>query len=341
MMSTLPDPPTLTTATTAINSASPSLSSISTSSDDAPQLSFEYIWDDEGNFVRLSKRPLEEEERAQIDASINVEDATGTPKNNTDTHLSDVLGNERTYDNPQSIASVLSHSVSSVPQQTSNMASSRPFNRAVSGPAVTPGGHRPSLLVAGDRPLVRARRVPIEEKRKQDAELERRDREEEEREREGKKLRLREKEKENWATGADAYVRGESLAFFSSNTRVSSILTRPSSYNDIPTPPDHRASASLSSSLTRTYSDPYPLATPELPQHEYHSQPQPPAQSLSQEPAPYRSRRPLSKQQRVLGVSRPTGKDVRTSGGSVDVRTSAGSTEASSMCSPVCRAFPF
>ena len=173
----------------AMTGASASPSSISTSSDDAPQLSFDCIWDDEGNYVRLPKRSQEEQEQTGNDTV--ADNATGTPQNNAVSRPNDMLCNEQTAGSAPSIASVLSHSVSSLPQQIPNPTSSRPFNRAISGPAVTPGGYRASLLVAGERPLVRARRVPVEEKRKQDAEMERHEREEAEREREAKKVRMK------------------------------------------------------------------------------------------------------------------------------------------------------
>ena len=206
----------------------PSISSISTSSDEAPQLSYDYIWHDDGNFDRLSKRSPEAQEKEQIETSTLVEKVTGVPQNKPDSHANDLPCNENTSDNAQATASVLSHSVSSLSQQVPSSTSSRPFNRAVSGPVVTPGGYRASLLVAGERerPLVRARRVPIEEKRRQDAEMERRDREETEREREGKKLRLREKEKENWATRMDPPPMGAFLRVSPPETRVFSISTR-------------------------------------------------------------------------------------------------------------------
>ena len=189
-----------------MTAASPSLSSASISSDDAPQLSFEYIWDDEGNFVRLSKRGTTTEPNEPTAHD------TGTQLQTHDAHLSDVLGNERTAENAQSISSVLSLSYNApsvVENPPSAAPASRPFQRAVSGPVVTPGNHRATLLSASERPLGRARRVPIEEKRKEEMELARKRREEEDREREARRQRLREKEKENWAGGTDLHVKGE------------------------------------------------------------------------------------------------------------------------------------
>ncbi|KAF8583164.1 hypothetical protein K439DRAFT_1412429 [Ramaria rubella] len=301
-MTTLQGLPSLTSDIPSLPSASPSLSSISTSSDDAPQLSFEYIWDDEGNYVRLSKRPSTVEGMQHVE--LQTDEATGPPQGNAHTDLNSLLGNERTAENAQSIASVLSlsHSASSVPQSMpSTTPAARPFQRAVSGPIVTPGGQRTNLLTASERPIVRARRVPIEEKRKEEAEFARRDREEEEREREARRLRMREKEKENWAGGIDIYAK------------------------------DHHMPAPLSSSLTRTHSDPLPPHMTNLEQSELQSHSQP------LESVPYRSRRPPSKQQRVLSaVPRPVGKDslsVRTSAGSMESRASGASVEASRACS--------
>ena len=324
-MSTHPELPTLTADIPAMPTPSPSLSSISTSSDDAPQLSFEYIWDDDGNFVRLSKRGIVAEDKEQnntqpIDAEV--------PSQTSDALLNDVLGNDRTAENAQSISSVLSFS-HNVPSTRETLSStpplSRTFQRAVSGPVVTLGTQRSSLLPAGERPLVRARRVPIEEKRKEEAEFARKTREEEEREREVRKLRMREKEKENWAGGVDVYVKGESNSSPAAKYALFFVFTR------ILCPEHHARSSLASSSLARTQSDPSPslLPVPEQPEH----------RSSQLQPAdyvPYRQRRPLSKQQRVLSaVPRVVGKEspgVRTSSGSIETRTSAGSVEASRAC---------
>ena len=119
----------------------------------------------------------------------------------------------------QSISSVLSLSYNA-PSVMENLPSaapaSRPFQHAVMGPVVTPGSHRASLLSASERPLGRARRVPIEEKRKEEVELARKHREEEDHECEACRQCLREKEKENWAGGTDLHVKGEcnQLYFF-------------------------------------------------------------------------------------------------------------------------------
>jgi hypothetical protein len=208
--------------------ASPSLSSISTSSDDAPQLSFEYIWDDEGNFVRLSKRGTATEYNEQ---SNTQPEANESAQIQTSEALSgDVLGNERTAETAQSVSSVLSvsYNAPSVAENVSSAApASRPFQRAVSGPVVTPGSHRASLLSANERPLGRARRVPIEEKRKEEVEMARKHREEEEREREARRLRMRDKEKENWAGGVDAYVKGQCHYLYPIRDASISCLSRP------------------------------------------------------------------------------------------------------------------
>jgi hypothetical protein len=208
-MSTLQERPTLAADTPAMLTTSPSMSSISTSSDDAPQLSFEYIWDDDGNFVRISKTGPSAENIAQHSTQP---DASATPLPTNDTLLNDVLGNEHTAENAQSIASVLSLSqnATSVRENLSSPDSaSRQFQRTVSGPVVSSTSQRASLLTPGARPLVRARRVPIEEKRKEEAEMDRKNREEEEREREARRLRMREKEKENWFGGIDVHAKGE------------------------------------------------------------------------------------------------------------------------------------
>lgn len=191
-----------------MTTASSSVSSLSTSSDDAPQLSFEYIWDDEGNFVRLSKRGTTSEENEPS----NARPSKDAPLQTNETLSNDVLGNERTVEKAQSIASVLSHSYnppSGGEDRANIVPTPRAFQRAVSGPVVTPSHQRAGLLSASERPLGRARRVPIEEKRKEEADLARKHREEEEREREARRLRMREKEKENWAVGVDGYVKGE------------------------------------------------------------------------------------------------------------------------------------
>ncbi|KAF8517213.1 hypothetical protein JB92DRAFT_3095443 [Gautieria morchelliformis] len=84
-MSTLQELPTLTAETPAILTTSSSMSSISTTSDDDPQLSFEYI--------------------AQDNTQPDALEAT-LPTN--DTLLNDVLGNKPTAEHAQSITSVLS-----------------------------------------------------------------------------------------------------------------------------------------------------------------------------------------------------------------------------------------
>ncbi|KIJ29226.1 hypothetical protein M422DRAFT_269409 [Sphaerobolus stellatus SS14] len=259
-------------------SVSPSLSSISTSSDDAPQLSFEYHWDDEGNYHRVSKRSPEEKTVEQ-DILAAIEEPEAQPNTNH-VLLNDLLGNDRTAENPQSIASVLSRSRSaSASQDFLSVAppSARPFGRTSSTPAVPLSG-RSSLLTATDRPMSRARRVQIpstsDAKRKEEAEV----------------FRRIEHDKENWAGGQ--------------------------SYGKV-------AEVPLSSSLTRTQSDPSPHL-PEQPEAPLHPQPI--------ENVPGRQRRPMSKQQRVLGaVSRPSGKEslARTSGGSSDIRSISNSVEGS------------
>lgn len=99
---------------------------------------------------------------------------------------------------------------------------------------------------------------------------------------------------------------------------------------------EHHTRGLLASSLTRTQSDPIPSlqAVPEQPEHQS-------SRSQPVDHLPYRSRRPISKQQRVLSaVSRVVGKEslgIRTSAGSTESRTSAGSagsTEASRACQP-------
>lgn len=82
------------------------------------------------------------------------------------------------------------------------------------------------------------------------------------------------------------------------------------------------------SSIARTLSDPFPsLATADHADHQPHSQPLEPVQ------VHVRSRRPLSKQQRVLGaVPRPKESfGIRSSAGSSDARSTPGSIEASRM----------
>lgn len=324
-MSTLPELPT--TDIPVMPTQSPSMSSISTSSDDAPQLSFEYIWDDDGNFVRLSKRGTAAEDNEQHGTlSIDVE----APPQTNDVFLNDVLGNDRTAENAQSIASVLSLSQNASSAQetlSSTTPSSRPFQRAASGPVVALGSQRASLLTAGERPLVRARRVPIEEKRKEEAERARKSREEEEREREARKLRIREKEKENWAGTADVYVKGKCNNFVTKYNAPFTVFTRVPFVHCL----EHHVRGSQASALTRTQSDPIPSlqTVPEQPeQRSSHSQPI--------DHLPYRQRRPLSKQQRVLSaLQRGVGKESpsgRTISGNVETRTSAGSVEASCTC---------
>lgn len=190
-------------------SPSPSFSNTSSSSDDAPQLSFEYRWDDEGNYVRLSKKPSAGSNPVD-DVLESLDDINGGPPDGGHSLLNEILGNERTAENPQSIAVVLSrsHSVTTAHEQLSSAASlpSRPFKRVVSGPDVSTRGHKSSLLSSAtiERPLGRARRVPIDAKRREDFEFARR----EEEEREHALLRIREHEKENWANVLN-YSKGE------------------------------------------------------------------------------------------------------------------------------------
>ena len=93
---------------------------------------------------------------------------------------------------------------------------------------------------------------------------------------------------------------------------------------------DHHACGLLVPSLVRTQSEPNPAlqAVPEQSEHvSSHSQPV--------DHAPYRPRRPPSKQQRVLSaVPRLAGKE------SIGVRTSSGSTESRTSGVEASRAFP-
>jgi len=186
---------------------SPSVSSISSSSDDAPQLSFEYIWDEAGNPIRISKRPqLVDDSDTDQNVLGAIEDSS-TGQNHSQLN-NEVLANERTSENPQSIASILSrsHSVSASHDFLSAPPPSRPFTRVASNPVVPPSG-RSSLLTASDRPLGRARRVPIETKRKEEVENIRRDREDDDRDREARWQRIRDQEKENWVA-SENFLKG-------------------------------------------------------------------------------------------------------------------------------------
>ncbi|GJJ11741.1 hypothetical protein Clacol_005979 [Clathrus columnatus] len=283
----------LATESSHMHSLSPSPSSTSINSDDAFQLSFEYIFDDQGNAVRISKNANPEEK--QQTHFFTSEDEGAEPPGS---RLNDLLGNERTPENPQSIASVLSRSYGSLGIQ-SNMISDGPpnnrsFQRAVSSSAVSLGPSRPSLLDV-DRPLGRARRVPIDGKRKDDTDFSKKERDEEEIAKEAGLRRMREKDKENW------------MAAFESITN-----------NNVPSVPLN--------TIARTHSDPSPPLT-SIEQSEY----QPRSQPLEPVQAHVRSRRPLSKQQRVLGaVPRPKDSlNVRTSAGSTDARSTPGSVEGS------------
>lgn len=188
---------------------SPSLSSISTNSDDAFQLSFEYIFDDQGNAVRISKNPNSEEKQQKLFFATQEEGFAPS------TRLNELLGNEHTSENPQSIASVLSRSYGSLGTQSSNVVSDgahRSFQRAVSGSAVPMASSRPSLL-ENDRPSGRARRIPIDGKRKEDVDLLKRERDDEDREKEARLRRIREKDKENWMLGSEAVANGRRFLF--------------------------------------------------------------------------------------------------------------------------------
>jgi hypothetical protein len=161
-----------------------------------PQLSFEYRWDDEGNYVRISKKQPASEYSSDHRVLELIQGLDGLSNNPT---LNEILGNERTADNQQSIAAVLSRSQSAAPtthQRVSSAAlpSSRPFNRVASVPAASSSGHRSGIAI--DRPIGRARRVPIDPKRKEDNHTGSKEAEQWEWE----SLRMREHEKENWAS---------------------------------------------------------------------------------------------------------------------------------------------
>lgn len=192
-----------------MHNISPSHSSISNSSDDAPQLSFEYIFDDEGNAMRISKHAGSEEREKQ---SLFFTSQQHEEVVSAGTRPIELLGSERTAENQPSITSVLSRSYGSLGTQSNSNSDGhgihRTFQRAVSSSAAPMALSRPTLP-DNDRLLGRARRVPIDGKRKDDLDFFKREREEEEREKEARLRRLREKDKENWMLGPETVANGK------------------------------------------------------------------------------------------------------------------------------------
>ncbi|KAF8502400.1 hypothetical protein JB92DRAFT_847191 [Gautieria morchelliformis] len=198
-MSTLQELPTLAAETPAILTTSSSMSSISTSSDDGPQLSFEYI--------------------AQDNTQPDALEAT-LPTN--DTLLNDVLGNKPTAEHAQSITSVLSLShhaicpgeylqpspcIQTVP--TYLFGTRGQLSQSTCWPRCEASCAREThqLRKSAKRTLRWLERTG----KKRNASV---------------KLRLRDKEKENWVGGIDAHVKGEcNTSFLVEDTSIYTCLT--------------------------------------------------------------------------------------------------------------------